>query len=517
MRLDVTKENFVLNKIVGQKNESVVVEGDMIVPDVKPDILNTINTTGNVCIYKKEVLDGKIRIDGEVNVYVMYLADNDEVVTRSLNTNIDFTQVLDFDGCTPEMSLDEDVSIKSIECKILNGRKINVRATLQFDMKVYSNENVDIIKQINNIPDVQSLESNLNINSLVGEGCSKTYAKDTLVIENIDNLAEILKVELNIVNKDIKISYNKVLGKADIAVKMMYLTEDNRIKVIQSRIPVMGFVDIENIDESNICDMKYKIKNIVVKPNSVEEHSVYIEVEVELHCRVYENKEVRIIEDMYSPSECLQFDQRCVNTMSGNCTVKNVCNIREKVMVPEIGGNEIYDVEVRPIILSKNIIKSRVMFEGEVELKFIFASSNTAGIDVKQMKLPFSFNVDSQEILPNMNIDTDIEVVNQDFVVGTDGAIDSKIDLEFSLKMSNTIKINIINEVNIDENRERQIYSMVIYFVKPGDTLWKIAKRFRSTVQDIARVNNIEDPNKINVGQQLFIPKYVFTRKEASA
>ena len=35
------------------------------------------------------------------------------------------------------------------------------------------------------------------------------------------------------------------------------------------------------------------------------------------------------------------------------------------------------------------------------------------------------------------------------------------------------------------------IYSMVIYFVKPGDTLWKIAKRYRSTVEDIARVNNI--------------------------
>ena len=89
MQVDVTKENFVLNKIVGQKSETIVVEGDMIVPDVKPDILNTINTVGNVCIYKKEVLDGKIRIDGDVNVYVIYLADNEEEATRSLNTSID--------------------------------------------------------------------------------------------------------------------------------------------------------------------------------------------------------------------------------------------------------------------------------------------------------------------------------------------------------------------------------------------------------------------------------------------
>ena len=50
---------------------------------------------------------------------------------------------------------------------------------------------------------------------------------------------------------------------------------------------------------------------------------------------------------------------------------------------------------------------------------------------------------------------------------------------------------------------------MVIYFVKQGDTLWKIAKKFRTTVEDIARVNEIENENKISVGKQLYIPKFV--------
>ena len=58
---------------------------------------------------------------------------------------------------------------------------------------------------------------------------------------------------------------------------------------------------------------------------------------------------------------------------------------------------------------------------------------------------------------------------------------------------------------------------MIIYFVKPNDTLWNIAKKFRSTVEDIVRVNNIEDENKIYPGQQLFIPKYVYTKREISA
>lgn len=517
MSIDVTKENLCINKIVGQKSETIVVEGDMIVPDIKPDILNTISTTGNVCIYKKEVLEGKIRIDGDVNVYVMYLADNENGTTRSLNNSIDFTQVIDFDECNSNMSLDENVSIKSIECKVLNGRKINIKATLQIEAKVYSNENVDIIKEVNNLCDVQSLRSDLQINSLVGEGTSRAYAKDTIVIDNIDNLAEVLKVDLSIINKDIKISYNKVLAKADINAKILYLTEDNRIRMTENNIPVMGFIDIENISDDNLCDMKYKLKNMLVKPNSVEEHSIYVEVEIELYCRVYENKQIEIIQDLYSPSEDLCFNQRNINTMSEKCMVKDVCNIRQKVAVPEINGNQIYDVSGKPVILAQNITNGRAMFEGEVQLNFLYASNNVTEVDTRQCNVPFNFTMNSDNLNSNCDIDTEMEIKNQDFIVGTDGYIDVKIDLEFSLNVSKTIKINVIDEVNVDESRQREIYSMIIYFVKPGDTLWNIAKKFRSTVSDIARVNNIEDENRIYPGQQLFIPKYVYTNRERTA
>lgn len=517
MQVDMTKESLCINKIVGQKKENIMVEGDMIVPDVKPDILNTISTTGNVCIYKKEVLEGKVRIDGEVEVYVIYLADNESEETRSLNTSVDFTQIIDFENCNSGMSLEEEISIQSLECRILNGRKINVKASLQFEGTLYSNETVDILKQVNNIQDIQSLEKNLIVNSLVGEGSTKVYAKDTIMIDNIDNLAEILKTDLSIKNKDIKISYNKVLAKADVYLKMLYLTEDNRIKLVENTTPVMGFVDIENVSEENICDMKYRLKNMLVKPNSAEEHSVYIEAQIELSARLYENKEIKVIGDLYSPSNSLIFNQRSINTMSDKNCVKSTCNIKEKVAAAEIGGNQIYDVEVKPIIIERKIANSKVMFEGEISLKFLYAMRQGCGIGAKEMKLPFEYSVEVPNVNISTNINTEIEVINQDFIVGTDGMIEARIDLQFLLDVSNGIKINIIDEVSIDETRDRQIHSMVIYFVKPADTLWNIAKRFGSTVSDIVRVNKIEDENKIYPGQQLFIPKYVYTSREQTA
>ena len=90
----------------------------MIVPDSKPDILNTINTSGNVCIYKKEVMDGKIRIDGNILTYIMYLADGGTDNVRGLNTGLDFSETINVPELEANMSVNLFASIKFIECKV---------------------------------------------------------------------------------------------------------------------------------------------------------------------------------------------------------------------------------------------------------------------------------------------------------------------------------------------------------------------------------------------------------------
>ena len=135
----------------------------------------------------------------------------------------------------------------------------------------------------------------MTINTLVGKGTTKTIAKDTIACG--ENLAEVLKAEVNIVNKEVKTSYNKVLVKADAATKIMYLTESNEIKIINSNIPIMGFIDISDVSEENIINTNYEIKNILIKPNNDESHSIYVEIEVGISCMAYGTSNIELIHD----------------------------------------------------------------------------------------------------------------------------------------------------------------------------------------------------------------------------
>jgi murein DD-endopeptidase MepM/ murein hydrolase activator NlpD len=49
--------------------------------------------------------------------------------------------------------------------------------------------------------------------------------------------------------------------------------------------------------------------------------------------------------------------------------------------------------------------------------------------------------------------------------------------------------------------------SRIRYKVKSGDTIWSLARRYNVSMTDIIRANNIKSPDKLRVGNTLFIPQ----------
>ena len=543
MEVNTTKETLNVKKVICEKREIINIQGDMIVPDSKPDILNTITTSGNACIYKKEVMDGKIRLDGNVMTYIMYLADADTDNIRDLNTGLDFSETINIPELESGMNVDVTPAMKLIECKVINGRKVGIKITLEVSMKVYSKETVEIITNLND-ENIQVLSQNMKVNSLLGDGITKAFVKENISIPNTDNLAEILNIQIGLLDKDIKISYNKILAKSEVEIKMTYLTEDGRICKTQTRLPLVGFIDMPNIKEENICETSYMVKNMLIKPNAIEEHSVYVEIEVEISCIAYEEKEIRVIKDMYCPGLEMKFDKTMINTMTDKQCKKGICNIREKVNVPGLENGTIIDVGVNPVVNKENRLSGKNIYEGEVELNFIFTDNSAVGINTRKVTIPFEHTVDGIDnravndggtggdygddgddrsamrnsvssddrgTMRNCKMDTQIEVNSQDFL-NQSGVVSCNIDLNFETDAYRMTTIPVINNITTTPLEDLEDYSVIIYVAKAGDTLWKIAKRFGSTVDDIVRVNGIENPDKINVGENIYIPRYVLKR-----
>ena len=96
------------------------------------------------------------------------------------------------------------------------------------------------------------------------------------------------------------------------------------------------------------------------------------------------------------------------------------------------------------------------------------------------------------------------------------------IDFQMLSEREGELRATVTMEANVERQEEAEVVTdivmedatenlpaagAVIYMVQKGDSLWKIAKKYRTTVADIIAVNEIENPELIYPGQKLLIIK----------
>ena len=121
---------------------------------------------------------------------------------------------------------------------------------------------------------------------------------------------------------------------------------------------------------------------------------------------------------------------------------------------------------------------------------------NKIGLFCKNIKIPFIVKSDS-----NTNIS--FKVSKKEYNLSNEN-VNIYLTIE-SIKNNNKKKcIEMVNNLQLDEEKINNPYSMIIYFVKENDTLWNIGKSFNVSIDSICKYNNIED-NILNPGKKLYI------------
>lgn len=511
MSAETINEMIKVCQYVGTTKKTVDITGDIVLQDIKPDILSIVKIARDVCVLSRALEENRVRIDGTVDLGIIYIADDESNSIRSVNSQISFSEIVELQGIKEDSIVDLKVFPGNVEYKVTNSRKISIKLPITFDVMAFNNSEINIIKGIADDTNMQIQRVEKMMSTPLMQNSTEVELKENIKLnEGMPAIAEILSSSMNIVSKEYKLSYNKILAKADANIRVIYIADNERqsVETFETTLPVMGFIDMDNVNENSNISLNYSIKSFSTRPvyQELVANTIGVEADIEIIAYSCDCRNVELITDFYTPNVVLQTENESMNVLKSLTRQTEHIDLSQTLVVPELDNTNILSIDGNVAINERNVLNGKVAIAGNIGVNILFNRKDSRTIENKKLDLPFQqvIKVDGIRSDSDPIISASIESIS--FNVVDENQIQVNIRLEVEIIANEEENINTVSRLEISDENVPAMPSIVVYYVKPGDTLWNIAKSFNNTVSYIKEVNNLKD-DTIYPGQRLLIPR----------
>ncbi|MDF2505246.1 MULTISPECIES: SPOCS domain-containing protein [Clostridium] len=515
MAIELVKENIQYEQLLGENTADTVVQEEYIIPDTQPDVLKILMVDAKPSISNTEVMQDKVYLEGQVEFDVVYLGKTEEgSEICGVSYAAKFSNYVEIEGAAHKMLADTDFYVEHMNCNAVNERKISVEGIIKLKSEVFSENDLEIVKDVTGLGDVQFLKSQTSIDKIAGNKSIDLVAKSHLQVpmEN-PQIANILKYDVNVHKKQIKVLEGKLELEAFAQVNVLYKGKDNgEIFNLSDDVLLSQEVEFEGVNPTmNVFgDFTVDATECNIKEDDLgENRNVDVEALIKANIKAQSKENVDVIQDAYSPDLSLKIEKRDYefNQVYDKATTENIVKenleIKEENAVP----TDVILAVGKVSITDKKLVEDKLSIEGIVNTSVIYKTNDeNNAISSLNEDIPFSCSID----MPGSKIEmTSIAKGNLENIEASIEA--NTIAIKAIVSVSGRVNYNsnkdfLINVVPIEGEKPKKKASVTIYTTQTGDSLWKIAKVYFTTVESIVNINNIENPDYILPGQKLIIP-----------
>ncbi|OOM74012.1 SPOCS domain-containing protein [Clostridium sp. BL-8] len=512
--MDIVKENVQFEQLLRENNTNTVLKDEYLIPDTHPDVQEILTIEARPMIVNKELIGDKMVIEGKVEYTVIYLAKEDGLAVNSVNYNQNFTNNIDLNQGENKVFCEADCNVEHIEAAIMNERKISIQGVIAIGWELYKSNEFEFVKDIEGSDDVEILKNTETINKISAAEDMELVGKSMIRVGmDKPQINKILRCSLLLHKREIKIAEDKVYLGCYCKLNILYKGDDSKdIIPLEDDIYLSKEEEIEGITPDMIPTVSYEISNndlMLEEDDLGEVRIINNEFVVKAGIKIFSKENIDTIKDAYS-TKCslgLQKDEHEVGILHGvnnsESTIKHNIQLKENNLRPE----HIIFASGTIILTDKQVVKDRIVVEGIIKADVLYKTNDDERYLASiKAEIPFSSAIDIFGADENMKCITKGNLENIDAALeGNSIAIKATIVLSGKIlyEMNKEFVTDIIEEEG--EIPEKKA-SITIYVVGEGDNYWNLAKKYNTTIDKLIKINKIEDPEHIEVGQKLIIP-----------
>lgn len=518
--MELVKRNVHMNKLKCKTNVQLTMDDDFNVPDIKPDIEQIIKDQATIVMQDVKAMNGKVAIKGSLLFNVLYISDGSTKPIHNITGELPFEEMINMDETCSEDVVAVKWDIEDLTTSLINSRKISVKTIVAFTFVSEDSYDEETAVSINADQNCQKKFKNLNITQLMTNKKDTVRIKDEIHIPNgKKNIYEILYDEMDIRELETRVLEDKINIRGVLLVFILYSgdAEEQMPQYFETEVPFNSFLDCNGCRDDMISNIAVNMAGTdlqIKSDDDGEERVISCDVVLELDIKIYEDEELEILSDCYSTAEevipttkMAYFEQLLgknnskvrvtdrINVGSGQPSILQICNA---------SGNVRIDDEV--------LVEGGVEVDGVVDVQILYVSEDdNKPIGAAKGVIPFTQVVEVKGLDENClyQITPSVEQISVIMLDSEEVEIKAALNLDTIAfaKMNESIIVGI-EEKPCDMEKLQNMPSMVGYIVKPGDSMWSIAKQFQTTVDSIMAMNSLES-EAVRTGDKLLLIKKV--------
>ena len=477
---------------------------ESIVPDACPDILRILDTRAQAFLTGKQVRDGLVTVSGLVRANVFYLPENQEGPVCRMEIAVPFTCQAEAPDLTAQGKLVAQVRVRCAEARVLNPRKVLLRADLLVDLDAYQSNDMELCcgAEGNEPYGVQQLtaQEHTPVTSAVKEKAF-TYA-DRIDLGIVGgNEAKVLSVCGEAFCSESKLVGNKLIFKGFVNAELL-LCDNGELRTVNQPMAFSQIMEVSHEGESCSCAIRVAITDMRFDPG---ESFLDNELTVELLAQavVRERKAVNVLQDLYSTGW---------NTDVTTHAYPMYCTLEDGERIVPVREQLESTTLVRGIVhhwseLGAVHVKSeggQTVLTAEVGMTVMYLDDGDELQSVHKT-LSLSSRLDCAGTLCRCWCASPKEV----FVTPASGGMEVRFALEFHYLVMLEKQVSAILAASVAGERtsgEGAQPSVVLRMAAPGERLWDIAKLYGTTAEEIVQANELQEDD-LPHGKMLLIPR----------
>ena len=518
--MELLKRNIHMNR---QKNRAVIqitLDDDFNVSDSKPDIDKIIREDSDIRLEETVRVQDGIMVNGNFRFNILYLSESEGKLVHNMTGNIPFEETIHMENVEDNDTVKIKWEVEDLTASLINSRKLNIKAIITLTAIVEELYDEETATGVDG-EGVETDTKSLNITQIaINKKDTWRLKEDITIAANKPNIYELLWDSAAIRNVDVRLLDDKINLKGEVVLFVLYTGEEDEspIQYIENVLPFNTMIDCNGCREEMISSIGLKLlqKELEVKPDyDGEERVISVDIVIELDIKAYEEEEIQILKDVYSVSKEL------VPVMDDahyeNLLIKNLsrCRLSDRVKLKNVQDRilQICYSEGVVTIDEARVVENGIETEGVVSMQFLYiAGDDKRPLNSMKAVIPFQHTIEVKGIDENCSyeITPTLEEINTMMLDSEE--IEVKTAISMDVIVFRNVKEPIIIDVKeeeLDEEKLQEMPGIVGYIVKEEDSLWKIAKRFYTTMDMIREMNDMEEDAEIKAGDRLLIIKKV--------